>query len=223
MSTDMDKENIAEGMLTVGTLKAPTLSPKKSGMRSRSQSIGPGGLNVPLKEDAGNRRKSAFTPTVKSILPSKEDEAKRREARRKSLANRRVSFAPEATLHTWDVIEYMRDATTSSASSEATPRPSSVSQASNAQSPQSDVPSPAQGSDPAESPPTPPEQVEESLAKVSPAHQRDLHQKKRRRSSGIPPLNFNNPEDEYSSSPVDGSSSANGSDSVEASSDSDED
>src|SRR6266536_4166638 len=28
----------------------------------------------------------------------------RRDARRKSLANRRVSFAPEATLHTWDVV-----------------------------------------------------------------------------------------------------------------------
>jgi len=61
MSTDMDKENIAEGMLTADTLKAPTLSPKRSGMRSRSQSIGPGGLNVPLKQDAGNRRKVITT------------------------------------------------------------------------------------------------------------------------------------------------------------------
>ncbi|KAI5291183.1 hypothetical protein KEM52_000230 [Ascosphaera acerosa] len=38
-----------------------------------------------------------------------------REARRKSLANRRVSFAPEATLHTWNVIEANDDSTTSSA------------------------------------------------------------------------------------------------------------
>lgn len=42
-----------------------------------------------------------------------------------------------------------------------------------------------------------------------PAHQRDLHQKKRRRSSGIPPLNFNNPDDEdFSSSPSSGGSVA---------------
>lgn len=31
-----------------------------------------------------------------------------RAARRQSLGNRRVSFAPEATLHTWDVVEYYR-------------------------------------------------------------------------------------------------------------------
>ena len=37
----------------------------------------------------------------------------RREARRKSLANRRVSFAAEATLHTFHEIEYLQDSTTS--------------------------------------------------------------------------------------------------------------
>ena len=44
---------------------------------------------------------------------------------------------------------------------------------------------------------------------ASPAHQRDLHQKKRRRSSGIPPMNFNNPE-EFSSSPYSGASDDTG-------------
>ncbi|EZF24362.1 hypothetical protein H112_03215 [Trichophyton rubrum D6] len=36
-----------------------------------------------------------------------------RAARRKSMANRRVSFAPEATLHTWNVVELMEDSTAS--------------------------------------------------------------------------------------------------------------
>lgn len=171
---------------------------------------------------------SAFVPAVKSILPSKEDEAKRREARRKSLgmgnlrglyevvdadcciANRRVSFAPEATLHTWDVIEYMRDQTTSSASSESTRRASNVTRSSNSSSPlkQSFTPS----SDPAEPPSTPPEQADEAaILPSSPAPQRDLHQKKHRRSSVIPPMNFNNPDDAYSSSGMSGSSDVSGS------------
>jgi len=68
MSADMDKENIAEGMLTTAALKAPTPSPKKSGMRSRSQSIGPGGLIVPLKEDAGNRRKVITAPKAYFVI-----------------------------------------------------------------------------------------------------------------------------------------------------------
>jgi len=60
-------------------------------------------------------------------------------------------------------------------------------------------------SDASEPPSTPPEQVEELQVAVSPAHQRDLHQKKRRRSSAIPPMNFNNPDD-FSSSPYSGAS-----------------
>ncbi|KAH7127082.1 Spc7 kinetochore protein-domain-containing protein [Dendryphion nanum] len=205
MAGDSGKENIAEGLFAYPTLRAPLTSPAKKSRKTRSKSIGPGGLNAPeepaLKESNGNRRKSAFIPAVKSILSSNdEDEKKRREARRKSLAKRRVSFAPEATLHTWDVVEYLRDATTSSASSDATRRASNVSQAS-AQT------SPTPESDVEEPPSTPPEQVEapESDSGSSPANQRDLHQKKhRRRSSGIPPMNFNNPDDVYSSSPSSG-------------------
>src|SRR6202044_3783139 len=51
-----------------------------------------------------------------------------RAARRKSMANRRVSFAPEATLHTWNVVELVEDSTTSSASN-STRRQSSITSA----------------------------------------------------------------------------------------------
>jgi kinetochore protein Spc7/SPC105 len=108
-------------------------------------------------------------------------------------------------LHTWDVVEYLRDATSSSASSEATRRASSVSQASTPASP-------APMSDPAEPPSTPPEQAEEPQPEpsTSPANQRAKHQKKNRRSSGIPPMNFNNPDDVYSSSPLSGDNQSPG-------------
>ncbi|KAL6230422.1 hypothetical protein BDW75DRAFT_73053 [Aspergillus navahoensis] len=53
-----------------------------------------------------------------------------REARRKSMANRRVSFAPEATLHTWNVVEIPDDSTSSSASN-STRRASALTNASN--------------------------------------------------------------------------------------------
>ncbi|RKF63436.1 putative chromosome segregation protein, partial [Erysiphe neolycopersici] len=44
----------------------------------------------------------------------------RRDARRKSLANCRVSFAPEATLHTWDVLVEYQDSTSSTSSTSST-------------------------------------------------------------------------------------------------------
>lgn len=126
----------------------------------------------------------------------------RRDARRKSLANRRVSFAPEATLHTWDVVVEYQDSTTSSNATNSTRRASSAA-GDLALSPHTGT----SNSDPSEPPSTPPEQIEEDTVTASPAHQRDLHQKKRRRSSGIPPMNFNNPDDEgFSSSPFSGSS-----------------
>ncbi|KAL8997937.1 MAG: hypothetical protein Q9169_002930 [Polycauliona sp. 2 TL-2023] len=133
----------------------------------------------------------------------REKDSARKDARRKSLANRRVSFAPDATLHTWEVLELPEDSTTSSASGNTTRRASGLS-AIAATSPGSQPRSPVRGSDASEPPSTPPAQ-EEATAKVSPAPQRELHQKKRRRSSGIPPMNFNNPE-EFSSSPSSGGS-----------------
>lgn len=125
----------------------------------------------------------------------------RRDARRKSLANRRVSFAPEATLHTWDVVVEYQDSTASSSSTRRASSASGISAA----SPQPSTPGP--NSDASEPPSTPPEQVEEETITATPEHQRDLHQKKRRRSSAIPPMNFNNPDDEFmSSSPFSGDS-----------------
>lgn len=135
----------------------------------------------------------------------------RRDARRKSLANRRVSFAPEATLHTWDVVVEYQDSTTSSNS---TRRASSASGGSvGSPHPKS---SDARNSDLSDPPSTPPEQIEEDTIKASPADQRKMHQRKRRRSSGIPPMNFNNPEDEgFSSSPFSGSSAGDADEAIE--------
>lgn len=111
-----------------------------------------------------------------------------------------MSFAPEATLHTWKEVELPEDSTTSSASTNSTRRASGLT--ANAGSPYA-TPRSMPSSDASEPPSTPPEQVEELQVAASPVHQRDLHQKKRRRSSGIPPMNFNNPED-FSSSPISG-------------------
>lgn len=104
-----------------------------------------------------------------------------------------MSFNPEATLHSWDVVAYARDDTQSSAASDATRRASAVSQEST--HPSSDLEEP---------PSTPPERIEEPASEPdsSPANQRDQHKKKNRRSSGIPPMNFNNPDDLLSSSPL---------------------
>ncbi|RYP41850.1 hypothetical protein DL767_000679 [Monosporascus sp. MG133] len=112
----------------------------------------------------------------------------RREARRKSLANRRVSFAAEATLHTFHEVEYMQDSTTSTNS---TRRRSSLAA-------QSSAPAPAD-SDVSEPPSTPPEQVEDVVPE-SPDHQRDLHQKKNRRRSSV--MSFNNPADDTLASSI---------------------
>ena len=93
------------------------------------------------------------------------------------------------------------DSTTSSASTNSTRRASGLT--ANHGSPYAE-PSfiPSDGSEP---PSTPPEQVEDIQVAQSPAHQRDMHQKKRRRSSTIPPMSFNEPQD-GSSSPFSGDS-----------------
>ena len=114
-------------------------------------------------------------------------------------ASRRVSFAPEATLHTWNVVELPEDSTTSSASTNSTRRASALT--ASAGSPYTGPQPPLPSSDASEPPSTPPEQAEELQVAASPAHQRDLHQKKRRRSSTVPPLSENDTRD-LSSSPA---------------------
>ncbi|KAK5658724.1 hypothetical protein OQA88_1533 [Cercophora sp. LCS_1] len=196
--------------------------------KSRSKSMGPGGLDI-LKSGAGNRRVSLAVPSrppprsiLKPTIPllpeipphkpksaasadaslrdnsdhsgtkvalrteeeqqaaAREREEReraqlekeihdRREARRKSLANRRVSFAAEATLHTFHEVEYVPDNARRTSSA---PRPQEHHE-----------------SDPSEPPSTPPERAEEPNAE-SPANQRDLHQRKHRRSSGAASLHY---------------------------------
>ncbi|KAK8103891.1 chromosome segregation protein [Apiospora kogelbergensis] len=244
----IEKENITVDV-------ASSLAGNAGRKKSRSKSMGPGGLDV-LKSGSGNRRvslaaparpppRSILKPTVpllpeipphkpKSRIPqssanaqgaenmafpyqnedynssgtkialrteeeqqaaSREREEKerkelekeikdRREARRKSLANRRVSFAAEATLHTFHEVEDQHDSTTST---DSTRRASSYPSA----------PDPTPSSiDPTDPPSTPPEQVEEPVPET-PEHQRDLHQKKNRRSSALPLMSFNNGDDDH--------------------------
>ncbi|KAK2594800.1 hypothetical protein QQS21_007487 [Conoideocrella luteorostrata] len=168
MKKTMDKENATVDV-------ASTLAANRN--KSRSKSMGPGGLDA-LKHTNGNRRASIAAPTPRSILKPtafsvpeisplrngnihtrssieprdstkslgssngsstngskvalrteeeqqaaarEREERERRDARRKSLANRRVSFAAEATLHTFHEIEYMLDSTTSTDSTSRAP------------------------------------------------------------------------------------------------------
>ncbi|TGJ82688.1 hypothetical protein E0Z10_g6067 [Xylaria hypoxylon] len=242
----MEKENITVDL-------ASSLAGNASRKKSRSKSIGPGGLDV-LKSGSGNRRVSLAAPSrpaprsiLKPTMPqlpeipphkskgpprrsppqgtvqgleklpnpfqnddssssgtkialrteeeqqtaAREREEKeraelekeikdRREARRKSLANRRVSFAAEATLHTFHDIEYMQDSTTST---DSTRRGSSLAAQSSAFAEAADPPS------------TPPEKTEDFIPD-SPEDQRNLHQKNRRRSSGISAIDYNNHQDD---------------------------
>jgi len=104
-------------------------------------------------------------------LEKEEEIRKHREARRKSLAARRVSFAAEATLHTW---EDMQDTTASTVSSEPSSKLDAASQDGSSSS----------------------NDLDEIHVSRSPAKRTQ----RKRRSSVVPPLNFNNPEDDVSSS-----------------------
>ncbi|EFZ03674.2 Spc7 domain protein [Metarhizium robertsii] len=212
MMRTVDKENATVDV-------ARTLADNRK--KSRSKSIGPGGLDA-LKRGTGNRRasiaapakpRSILKPTIysvqeipplrnesqrmrqlsesrdstKSLVSSNDDstngskvalkteeeqqaaarerdERERRDARRKSLANRRVSFAAEATLHTFHEIEYIQDSTTSTDSSR---RASSVDGA------------------------------DLSGTVKSPDSQRS-----NRRNSGLPPMNFQNTDDDTLTSTI---------------------
>ncbi len=99
----------------------------------------------------------------------------RREARRKSLANRRVSFAAEATLHTFHEVEFVQDFTTSTDSAR---RASSVA-------PRTPAPEPQDGPIlEASAPQSPPSDEEDNLVDDFGGNQGGL-QRNRRRSSGM--------------------------------------
>ncbi|KAI0109065.1 hypothetical protein GGR51DRAFT_512582 [Nemania sp. FL0031] len=242
----MEKENITVDL-------ASSLAGNASRKKSRSKSMGPGGLDV-LKAGSGNRRVSLAAPSrppprsiLKPTMPqlaeipphkpkgssrksppsatiqglenlpnpfqnddssssgtkialrteeeqqaaAREREEKeraqmekeikdRREARRKSLANRRVSFAAEATLHTFHEIEYMQDSTTST---DSTRRASSL-----AAQPSASTGAAASSSEP-----------HDGFDEFSPAFPEDQHssrQTNKRRSSGISALDYNHHQDD---------------------------
>ncbi|KUI70508.1 Kinetochore protein spc7 [Cytospora mali] len=267
----VDKDNA-----TVDLGAGTTLAENRKKAKSRSKSMGPGGLDA-LKAGSGNRRVSLAAPS-RSLIPRSilkptmpipeipgykprhsyapgltgaenlpnlfdgddsgssgtkvalrteeeqqaaarereeqervalEKEIKdRREARRKSLANRRVSFAAEATLHTFHEVEYMHDSTTSTDSTQR--RASSAAAQSPAPRAEEDT-----ESDASDTPSTPPEQAEETIA-GSPEDQRHLHQKKLRRSSGVSAQNnFDNQGDITMTSTVYDSDSDEGDDVAE--------
>ncbi|OJK03031.1 hypothetical protein ASPACDRAFT_10238, partial [Aspergillus aculeatus ATCC 16872] len=101
----------------------------------------------------------------------------KREARRKSMANRRVSFAPEATLHTWNVVEIPDDSTSSSAAN-STRRASSIAGAEN------QTPAPqAEQAEQAE-PRSSPDPYAESDAGFSPVQYPDLQQLQSQSTNG---------------------------------------
>ncbi|KAL4784538.1 hypothetical protein BJX76DRAFT_216111 [Aspergillus varians] len=256
-----DKENATTDISASRTLAGRQVAPGKE-KKSRSKSLGPGGLDA-LQDSNGNRRKSTAVIPLKSILKptapvspvrniptfeetrrkqpagrgkeqedtsssaqegllidfdtpaqksaaqpedqtnpfdtfnastirdemaaAREQEEKERrererkaalqhrEARRKSMANRRVSFAPEATLHTWNVVE-IPDDSTSSSTSNSTRRDSSITNAQNQQPP---AHTPKQ-SEPSSSP----EIDAESDIAFSPVQYPDLEQLRNRPASG---------------------------------------
>lgn len=127
----------------------------------------------PTNGDVNGSKIALRTEEEQQAASRAREERDRRDARRKSLANRRVSFAAEATLHTFHDVEYMQDSTTST---DATRRNSAIT------GPQTGRES------------TPQEQIQG--APESPDNQRDLHQRKRRRSSGLPATSLNNSEDD---------------------------
>ncbi|KAH8146170.1 uncharacterized protein LAJ45_09860 [Morchella importuna] len=67
---------------------------------------------TPSSSSSGALNFNPPPPTTTVPIRTEEEQQRRAEilaaraARRQSMGNRRVSFAPEATLHTWDVIEY---------------------------------------------------------------------------------------------------------------------
>ncbi|KMU84001.1 hypothetical protein CIHG_01785 [Coccidioides immitis H538.4] len=221
-----DKENLATDANAAKQQRTALQTKAAKDKKLRSKSLGPGGLDA-LKDGHGNCRKSTIPFPLKSILKPAipvspippDDLALERESTRYNptpalnrgrisnlnkngklqKANRRVSFAPEATLHTWNVVELMDDSTTSSASTNSTRRASSLTteyQANPSESPRSL------------------EEENDDLEQFSPAKQQDFLQRSLRRNSGTPHGEFDNVDndDAFSSSPFSGDSGVEGDD-----------
>lgn len=168
---------------------------------SNGDSAGSSGTKIALRTE--EEQQAAAREREEREKAAMEKEIKdRKEARRKSLANRRVSFAAEATLHTFHEIEYMQDSTTST---DSTRRASSAATAHAAE----------QHDDASGTPVMPTEEAEDPVGQ-SPEDQRHLHQKKRRRSSGITSdQNIDDPHDDTIASTVYDSDSDEGDDITE--------
>lgn len=106
-----------------------------------------GGTKVAVRTEE-QQQAAAREREEKERVQIEKDNNERREARRKSLANRRVSFAAEATLHTFHEIELPQDSTTST---DTTRRASSSTAA----------PSPAPSTLEAPKPPSSPDNAED--------------------------------------------------------------
>ena len=141
----------------------PSYKPKQSSGGSGSAGEA-GGTKVALRTE--EEQQAAAREREERERAELEKEIKdRKDARRKSLAHRRVSFAAEATLHTFHEIEEMQDSTTST---DSTRRQSAAPQ--HQQQPSTDPPSAL------------PDHAEDQVAEL-PANQGDVHHRKRRRSS----------------------------------------
>jgi kinetochore protein Spc7/SPC105 len=84
----------------------PEIPPLKS--RASRKSIGASTISIPEDELSGSKV-ALKTEEEQQAAAKEREERERRDARRKSLANRRVSFAAEATLHTFHEVEYMQN------------------------------------------------------------------------------------------------------------------
>lgn len=148
--------------------------PKKRGSQSSQSEANTSGSQT---EDLSGSKIALRTEEEQQAAAREREERERRDARRKSLANRRVSFAAEATLHTFHDIEYMQDSTSSTDSSR---RASSAANKSNAVSDGQKLAPHLQARDPSER-----EQQDE-----------DSQQGKQRRSSVASSSNFHQQDDD---------------------------
>jgi Spc7 kinetochore protein/Knl1 RWD C-terminal domain len=191
------------------------------------KTAGPQGVAPPLLQEGKVEAAITEDEAEKARKAHKQAILDRRAARRTSMANRRVSFAPEATLHTWNVVEIVEESTTSSASN-STRRQSSMTAAKPPNRPEQ---SSSLASDQSEPPSTPPAQAQEPLVKASPADQQNWNARGgRRRSSRMSNINVegvdhikSSPASTYSeSSAVEDSSPIHVEDSIHSSSDDDD-